>query len=65
MQGRLRGQKISALIETRCEHCHREMHIDVDSEFKWEVREKDSSALLFEPDVDWRSFKGANIINDY
>ncbi len=65
MQGRLRGQKISAVIETRCEHCHRELHIEVDSEFRWEVREKEARPILFEPDIDWRSFKAATIINDY
>jgi len=37
----------------------------VDSELKAEVREKEAEPLLFEPDVDWKTFKGANIISDY
>jgi hypothetical protein len=65
VQGRLRGEKVSAVIATYCEHCHRKLHSAVDSEFCWEVKEKESRPLLFEPDTDWRSFKGAKIINDY
>lgn len=56
---------MSAMIETRCEHCHRDLHISVDREFKWKVREKEARPFLFEPDVDWGSFRGANIIHDY
>jgi len=65
VQGRLRGKKLSVEVESECAHCGKVLHISVDSELNSQVREKDAEPLLFEPDVDWETFKGANIINDY
>jgi hypothetical protein len=65
VQGRLRGEKLSVEVESECVHRRRALHILVDSELNFHVREKDAEPLLFEPDVDWKTFKGANIINDY
>jgi len=65
VQGRLRGEKLSIELESECAHCGRALHISVDSELNSQVREKDAAPLLFEPDVDWKAFQGANIIHDY
>jgi len=65
VQGRLRGEKLTIEIESECAHCGRTLHICVDSELNSQVREKGAEPLLFEPDVDWKTFKGANIIDDY
>jgi len=65
VQGRLRGEKLSIDLESECAHCGKPLHISIDSELNSQVREKDAEPLLFEPDVDWDAFKGANIINDY
>lgn len=65
MQGRLRGQKLSVELESECAHCGKALHISVDGELNSQVREKDADPLLFEPDVDWKTFKVANIIHDY
>lgn len=65
MQGRLRGEELSIELESECAHCGKALHISVDSELNSQVRERDVEPLLFEPDVDWKTFKGANIINDY
>jgi hypothetical protein len=37
----------------------------VDDELRWRVRSSGASPLLFEPDVDWSTFRGQNIIDDY
>jgi hypothetical protein len=37
----------------------------VDSELNAWVRERDAEPLLFEPDIDWKTFKGTNILKDY
>lgn len=37
----------------------------LDSELAWSIKEQDASPLVFEPDVDWVQFTGANIIHDY
>jgi hypothetical protein len=65
VQGRLRGEKLTVELESECAHCGKALHISIDSELNSRVREEDAEPLLFEPDVDWETFKGANIINDY
>jgi hypothetical protein len=41
------------------------MHIIVDENFRWRVREKDADPRLFLPHIDWASFRGRNITHDY
>jgi alkylmercury lyase-like protein len=65
VEGRLRGEKLSIELESECAHCGKALHISIDSELNSQVRERDAEPLLFEPDVDWDTFKGANIIIDY
>ena len=52
-------------VESQCAHCGKALHILVDSELTSHVRERGVTPLLFEPDVEWKTFHGANIINDY
>ncbi len=65
VEGRLRGEKLAVEIDTVCAHCAREIHIHLDSEGDWAVRETEAAPLVFEPDVDWKSFQKTNIIDDY
>ena len=65
MQGRLRHEKISVEIETRCAYCGQELHLILDSELKWSIKETGAVPLLFVPEVDWGHFEGSNIIHDY
>ncbi len=57
--------KLKVRIESKCHHCSKALTIDVDDQLKWTVRQAGASPLLFEPDVAWSSFHGANIIHDY
>jgi hypothetical protein len=65
VQGRLRNEKLSVKIDSECAHCGQKLHLTFDSELAWSVEESDADPLVFEPDIDWRHFKGANIIHDY
>lgn len=65
VQGRLRDEQLSVEIETKCAHCNQGLHLTLDSELHWSVREHDANPLVFEPDVDWQHFEGPNIIHDY
>jgi len=65
VQGRLREEYLMVAIETRCAHCGEAMHIDLDSELKYRVREKDARPLMFEPRVDWDTFEEPNILHAY
>ncbi|MGB9106562.1 MAG: hypothetical protein WCC59_17555 [Terriglobales bacterium] len=63
MQGRLRGEKLRVRIESSCRHCARPLTIEVDDDLG--VLSPGASPLLFEPDMNWQSFHGRNIIHDY
>jgi hypothetical protein len=63
VQGRLRGEKLRVRIESSCRHCSLPITIEVDDDLG--VLSPGASPLLFEPDMDWQSFHGPNIIHDY
>jgi hypothetical protein len=65
VQGRLRNERLSVKIDSECAHCGQEIHLTFDSELAWSVQESNADPLVFEPDIDWGHFKGANIIHDY
>jgi hypothetical protein len=65
VQGRLRGEKLRVRIDSSCHHCSRPLTIEVDDDLGWRVLSPGASPLLFEPDMDWQSFHGPNIIHDY
>lgn len=65
VQGRLRKQPLEVEITTSCAHCGDRMRIVVNEQLKWRVIEDDASPRVFLPQIDWRSFRGRNIIGDY
>jgi hypothetical protein len=65
VQGRLRNEPLEVEIATSCAHCARPLHIIVGDHLRWRVRERGADPVLFEPGVDWHSFRGSNIIGDY
>jgi hypothetical protein len=65
VESRLRKQNIEVEIETSCAHCGRAMHILVDHQLHWRVREPGADPRVFLPKIDWGTFRGRNIINDY
>ncbi len=52
-------------VGSECHHCARPLALEVDEELRARVLSPDASPLLFEPDVQWDKFQGANIIHDY
>lgn len=67
MQGCLRGEELSASLETSCAHCGAALHIEIDPSGHSEVRETRLGAapLLFEPRIDWERFTKPHIIDDF
>ena len=65
MQGRLREEKLWVRIESSSRHCSLPIVIEVDDDLRWQVLTPGVAPLLFEPNMDWQSFHGANIIHDY
>jgi hypothetical protein len=64
VQGRLRDEKLSVEVETSCAHCGDKMHLTIDSDLKWSVKE-DASPMIFRPDVDFHNLKDPSIIDAF
>ena len=65
VQGKLRDEFLSVIIESECGHCGQPIRIELDSDMNIGSIEKDSTPLVFEPDVDWSDFKEPNICDAY
>jgi hypothetical protein len=65
VQGRLRNELFELMINTACAHCGRSLHIHLDSDLHARVEETGAAPLIFEPQVDWGTFTGRTIIDDY
>jgi hypothetical protein len=65
VQGCLRNEPLAATIRTRCARTGRELTIDIDADGDIEVREKDASPLLFEPQIEWERFEKPHILDDF
>ena len=65
MQGQLRQEKLSFLIETECAHCGKPIHIEMDSDLNYKVLEPDANPLIFVPDVDFATLKDPSIIDGF
>jgi hypothetical protein len=65
VQGQLRNEHATAVIETSCAHCGRPLHIRLDSEMRVSVNEAGAQPLVFEPDVNFATLKDPNILDAY
>ena len=65
MQGRLREEHLTVIIETVCPHSGRPVTITIDSDMSFSVREDGAEPLVFMPQVDWETFAEPNIIDAY
>jgi hypothetical protein len=65
VEGRLRKERLEVEISTSCAHCGRGLHILVDEQLHWRVREPRANPRVFLPKIDWPNFHGPNIIDIY
>jgi hypothetical protein len=65
VQGQLRGEPLTFEIETECAHCARPIHIHIDSELTYSVREKDAAPILLAPMVDLDKLQEPSIIDAF
>ena len=63
VQGRLRSEKLTFHIETRCGHCNQPLHLEVNSDLDVDVIEKEAEPLIFAPLVDFGRLQAPNIID--
>ncbi len=49
VQGRLRGERLSGVVTTKCAHSQEPLHIEVDSDLNCRVVETGAAPLMFAP----------------
>lgn len=65
VQGQLRKEPITFSITTVCAHCSRPMHIEMDAELNYTVREQAAAPIVFAPMVDFAQLKDPSIIDAF
>ena len=65
MQGHLRQSPLEVEIKTTCAHCDQPIELVIDSELSYRIEKGGPSPLVFEPEIDWSTFKDPNIIDGY
>ena len=65
VQGQLRGEPLSCVIETECAHCKEPLHVEIDSALKYRVAENGAEPLIFAPMVDFQKLRDPSIIDAF
>jgi len=65
VQGQLRNEALSFLVETQCAHCGRPFSIEIDSRMQYRVFEAEAQPILFIPHVDFAHLKDPSIIDAF
>ncbi|HYL98076.1 MAG TPA: hypothetical protein VEZ90_03905 [Blastocatellia bacterium] len=65
MEGRLFNQQLSVDIITECGHCGLPMNLSLDDQLTAIRHDEGSNPILFEPHVDWATFKDPTIIHGF
>lgn len=65
MQGQLRGESLSFVVETECAHCGQPLHLEIDSELEYRVVEADAEPLVFVPMVNFDKLEDPSIIDAF
>ena len=65
VQGQLQHRSLTVTIHTACAHCGQPFRVTVDNEMRATVDEATAKPLIFEPQMDWQTFREPNIIHAY
>jgi len=65
VQGHLRKSFLEVEITSTCAHCGKAINLVVDSELNYRIETDGPRPLVFEPEIDWSTFKDPNIIDGY
>ena len=65
MQGQLREENLSFAIESECGHCHRPLHLEIDSDLSYRVVEEDAEPLVYAPMIDVHKLDEPSIIDSF
>ena len=65
VQGQLRDEPISVLVETECAHCRQTIKIEIDGDLNYLVLSEGADPLIFTPMVDFATLKDPSIIDAF
>jgi hypothetical protein len=65
VQGHLRGEALTFLIQTECKHCGQPIHIQMDSALRYETLSPGARPMVFAPWVDFSRLKDPSIIDAF
>ena len=65
VQGHLRGEPLSVVIDTECGHCHRPLRIEIDGELNYRVATEGAQPLVCVPLVDLHKLEEPSIIDRF
>jgi hypothetical protein len=52
VQGQLRGENLSVVIQTECGHCHQPLQMEIDSELQYRVEKGAAEPMIYSPQLD-------------
>ena len=64
VQGHLRNENLSFVIETECGHCHKPFQIEIDSELNYHAKDESVEPLIYSPILDIQKLE-PSIIDGY
>ena len=56
---------MSVGVETECAHCSEPMHMEIDSQLDYRVREEGADPIVFIPQVDFQRLEDPSIIDRF
>jgi hypothetical protein len=65
VQGHLQASSLEVEISSTCAHSGEAIELVVDSELSYRIAKGGPEPLVFEPEIDWTTFKDPNIIHGY
>ena len=65
VQGHLRGEPFSFVIDTECGHCHRAIRIEMDGKLNYRVVTEGAEPLVYVPLVDLHKLEDPSIIERF
>ena len=65
VQGKLRSEYLEFVIETQCAHCREPIHIEMDSDLRYQVLDEAAAPLIHVPLVDFGKLEEPSIIDAF
>ncbi len=56
---------VRAAVHSECAACHEPMVFAIDSQFRFRIDGEPPLPLIFQPSIDWTTFRAPTIVNDY